>query len=136
MMTPLELRTQADTLLRNCSHSERQRSECGPWPDGATVLVCCDCWNQSCRMRKQARKLELDARPKDCDRCGLRPHRCIYAGYKLCGRCKTATEREHNQGLAQAGVFAICATGLLVDTSHWAGRQARAANLANLPKGA
>lgn len=53
-------------------------------------------------------------------RCGQKPHTYIVGNAKLCGRCKTATEKEHNANLAKAGTLAIFAPGLLVNTDTWA----------------
>ena len=84
------------------------------------IARCGDCIDARNRLARAARKAALAGRPKDCDRCQVHPHTYIYGGYRLCGRCKTATTREHTEALATAGALGIFATSLLVDTSTWA----------------
>ena len=85
------------------------------------------CAEQRCIEYAAGRKAVLLARPKDCARCGKRPHTFLVAGWRLCGRCKTATMREHHQAQAKAGVLAIFATAPLVNTSTWATQNGRSA---------
>ena len=110
--------TPQETILRACVHpTGRADVRVGP---GQYVDVCSTCWNRSVAAYRQERKAQLAARPRDCARCGVRPHRWRVAGYRLCGRCKTVTMREHHQETARHGPLAIFATGLMVDTSTWA----------------
>ena len=116
--------TAQDRILRACvaaGHAAGQR----PTVDlhGEMIAVCAPCWNTSVFARRAERKAQLAARPKDCARCGARPHTWTYGGFKLCGRCKTATAQEHGRALAKAGALAIFATAPLVDTSSWAARR-------------
>jgi hypothetical protein len=74
--------------------------------------------------RREADKARRQAEPKDCMRCAKHAHRWNYGGYRLCGRCKTLTEREHHRAAAQHGALAMFATALLVNTDTWAYRQA------------
>ena len=114
----------ASAILRQCAHAERQTSEV-KMSKTETVFVCCDCWNAHVAARRSARKAQLAERPNDCDRCAAKPHTYEYGGYRLCGRCLKATKGEHNRNLATAGVLAIFATHVLVDTKQWKGRDAQ-----------
>lgn len=89
------------------------------------VDVCTDCANAAGVAYRAARKAELAARPKDCVRCGAKPHAYIVANWKLCRTCKVATMREHHQAAGRAGVFALFATAPMVNTSSWAARRAQ-----------
>ena len=108
----------ATTILRQCTHADRQTSEV-KMSKTETVFVCCDCWNAHVAARRAARKAQLAERPNGCDRCAAKPHTYEYGGYRLCGKCFSATKAEHNRNLAAAGVLAIFATHLLVDTRQW-----------------
>jgi hypothetical protein len=95
------------------------------WTGGKEGMAyCTDCHNRRYYERRAARKAQLAARPKDCVRCGKRPHTWTLAGWKLCGPCKTATLREHHVAASGAGFLGLLATSPMVDTSGWAGRQA------------
>ena len=113
----------ATAILRQCAHTDRQRSEV-TMSKTETIFVCCDCWNTHVTARRAARKAQLAERPNDCDRCAAHPHTYEYGGYRLCGRCLKAAKIEHNRNLAAAGVLAIFATHLLVDTQQWRGTRA------------
>ena len=104
----------------NPDYPSRVPDEAGRYHD-----VCLDCGNAARLAYRYARKAELAARPKDCHRCGARPHTFILAGFQLCGRCKTATRREHHRAQAAAGPLGLFATGLLVNTSSWAIRRSQ-----------
>lgn len=110
-----------EAIFRACSH-DGPRDSYLTAADGAELRACWRCGNAANEARRAARKAELDERPKDCQRCARRPHTWIYGPYRLCGRCKTATEREHHAAAAGAGTLAIFATSPLVDTSAWAGQ--------------
>ena len=93
------------------------------WSGGVEgIALCGNCIGRRSDKRRADRKAQLAQRPKDCARCGARPHRWIYGSFRLCGRCLTATKREHSRAMAAAGTLGIFATGLLVDTRGWAGR--------------
>ena len=113
----------ATAILRQCAHTDRQTSEV-KMSKTETIFVCCDCWNAHVAARRAARKAQLAARPNDCDRCAAKPHAYEYGGYLLCGRCLKAAKTEHNRNCAAAGVLAIFATHLLVDTRQWQGTRA------------
>ena len=113
----------ADALLTDCDHTERYQSEVR-LSKTQSILVCTDCWNAHVAARRAARKAQLARRPNDCDRCAAKPHTYEYGGYLLCGRCLKATKTEHNRSLVAAGVLAIFATHLLVDTKQWRGARA------------
>jgi len=108
----------ADDIFRSCQHAGSRDAWLG------SLRACWQCGNAAIYTGRVLRRLELAALPKDCDRCGERPHTFTVAGFKLCGRCKTAAMREHSAAMARAGSLAIFATSLLVDTSTWAGRRA------------
>ena len=112
-------------IAQACNHPEKERCDSFIRVDGADIPVCWRCANAAHAAWRAERKAQLAARPKDCARCGARPHTYFYGGHKLCGRCLTATKREHGRAMGNAGTLAIFATGLLVDTSAWAanGRQ-------------
>lgn len=90
---------------------------------GGWLPLCDACSNLVSRAHKTARKAELAARPKDCVRCGVRTHTCTYHVWRLCGRCLTATRREHAIACSRAGLLSIFATAPMVDTATWAARQ-------------
>lgn len=113
-----------EQIMRACYH-DGPRDSYYKTPGGETITACWRCGNAAGEVSRQQRKAQLAARPKDCQRCGQRPHTWTYGGFRLCGRCKTATEREHNLALSRAGVLGIFATRPLVDTSGWAARQGR-----------
>ena len=112
----------ATQILHDCDHPPLP----GHYPcevrmgKGIVLPVCMACWNAHVAARRAARKAQLAERPNDCDRCGQKPSRWTYGRYALCGRCKTATEREHYKALANAGALGIFATSLLVNTDTWA----------------
>ena len=117
-----------DTALLACADCGRRdtRHYVQPqhpyWAGGREdVARCGDCLNAINVQMRAERKTQLAGRPKDCARCGTRPHTWRYAGWKLCGRCYTATRREHATASGAARVFAIFATAPMVDTSTWAG---------------
>ena len=112
----------ATAILRQCAHVGKQSCEVR-MSRNETLMVCSDCYNAQVYAWRAARKAQLAERPNDCDRCAARPHTYEYGGYRLCGRCLKATRAEHNKGLAAAGVLAIFATHVLVDTQSWAGRK-------------
>lgn len=109
--------TPVDTILA-CTHPTGRA--CVDVGGGRMVDCCSACWNASVTARRAERKAQLAARPKDCQRCGRRPHTWTFGPYRLCGRCKTLTAREHSAQSAQHGVLAIFATAPLVDTATWA----------------
>ena len=109
----------ATQILLDCAHANAT-CEVTMGKGQPRRLVCCACWNAHVYARREADKARRQAEPKDCMRCGNHPHRWNYGGYQLCGRCKTATEREHNKALAGHGVLGIFATQLLVKTDTWA----------------
>lgn len=114
----------ADAILTDCTHPDRYQSQV--WVSKTQAIsVCTDCWNAHVASRRAARRAQLAERPNDCDRCAAKPHAYEYGGYRLCGRCLTATKAEHNRSLAAAGALAIFATRPLIDTQRWAGRQRR-----------
>ena len=113
----------ATAILRQCGHTDCQDSEVR-MSKTETLMVCCNCWNAHVYARRAARKAQLAERPNDCDRCAAKPHACEYGGYRLCGRCLKAAKAEHARNLAAAGVLAIFATHLLVDTRQWQGTRA------------
>jgi len=121
-MTPEE-------IFRACQHPGPRDSYYGVQATGETLRACWRCGNDAQAAYRAQRKAELAARPKDCARCGARPHTWTYGGYKLCGRCKTLTAREHSRAMAQAGTLAIFATGLLTDTKGWAINQSKGEGL-------
>ena len=88
------------------------------------VALCGACIGARNVRYRAERKALLAARPKDCDRCGARPHTWRVAGWKLCGPCKTATMREHAAAASRVGWLAMTATEPMVDTRGWAARQA------------
>jgi hypothetical protein len=94
-----------------------------PIGDGKYRKVCNTCCNAAKMAHKAARKAELANRPKDCYRCGLKPHTFLVAGWKLCGTCKKLTMMEHNKSASKAGVLALFATAPMVDTTTWAARK-------------
>ena len=110
-----------EQIMRACDH-EGPRDGYFRAANGEQVRACWRCGNAAGDAYRRQRKAELAARPKDCQRCARRPHTWTYAGFRLCGRCKTAAAREHGQAMNHAGSLAIFATGLLVDTSTWAFR--------------
>ena len=112
--------SEATAILTNCQH-EPKPCEWSTAHSGDPQGRCCtDCWNAHVFARRQARREQLAQRPNDCQRCGNRPVTYNYGGYLLCGFCKSATEREHNKAMAQAGGLGIFAQGLLVNTKEWA----------------
>lgn len=110
-------------IMRACRHDGPRESQIRDRATGTTVYACHNCGNAAIMAHRAARKLELAARPKDCQRCGRKPHTWNYGGYRLCGTCKKLTAREHFTQAAKHGALAIFATSPLVDTSSWAGRQ-------------
>ena len=117
---------QATQILLDCQHDHKP-CEWSTAGSGAPQGHCCtDCWNAHVAARRQTRKEQLAMRPNDCQRCGTKPSQWNYGGYLLCGMCKTATAREHNQAMAAAGGLGIFAQGLLVSTKDWAARKATA----------
>jgi hypothetical protein len=120
----MTLYDQATAILNDCRHEQRT-SEVN-MGKGITRMVCCACWNAHVYARRAADKARREAEPKDCQRCARKPVRWNYGGYRLCGRCKTATEKEHYQHAAKAGVLAIFATAPMVDTREWAARKEQA----------
>ena len=111
----------ATQILRDCRHTDRQSCEI-TMSKTETLMTCCDCFNSQVYARRAARKAQLAERLPDCDRCAAKPHTCTYGGYRLCGRCLTATKKEHNTNANKAGVLAIFATRLMVNTGEWKGR--------------
>lgn len=97
------------------------------------VARCGECLGKIQAQRRSERRAQLAARAKDCVRCAVRPHTFIYGGWRLCGRCKTATMREHHAAQATAGALAIFATAPLVDTRGWASHRASVAQRAGEP---
>lgn len=106
-----------DDVFRACQHPGPRDAWLGD------LRACWRCGNAAIFSGRVLRRLALHARPSDCARCAARPHTFTVAGFKLCGRCKTATMKEHAAAMAQAGALAIFATSLLADTSTWAGRR-------------
>ena len=86
---------------------------------GTYLRACGRCGHAAGKVRRRLRKLQLAARPRDCARCGRKPSTWTLAGWKLCGRCKTATAREHARAMAEAGALAIFATACS-STPAWA----------------
>jgi hypothetical protein len=121
-MTSQEMYRQADAILEECRHQTDNPCEVFH-PDGRTLKVCHECWNRHVYARRAARKqalAEWRATLPKCQRCGKRAGNWQVGPWHLCGRCKSATEREHYRNLAQAGGMAIFAAGPCVDTSKWA----------------
>lgn len=108
-------------IMRACQHDGPRDAELRI--DGEIIRACWRCGNAAGDARRAARQVELASRPNDCARCGLRPHTWTVGPWRLCGRCKTATMREHYGKSARLGVLAMVATVPLVDTSTWAMRQ-------------
>ncbi len=105
-------------ILESCQHDRRPCEV--KMTDGRIIFVCNECWNASVEARRALRKAQLDARPRDCMRCGRHPHTCVvWYQYKLCGRCWRAVRVEHNKALAAAGALAIFATSPLWDFKTW-----------------
>jgi hypothetical protein len=98
-------------ILASCQHCDGEGQ------------ACCACWNRGVSARRAAREAQLACRPNDCERCGKKPHTYTYGPYRLCGRCRIATEREHYQSIVRGGALAIFATGVMVNTENWATRK-------------
>lgn len=116
---------EATATLRNCDHPDRGCEIA--MGKGETLWVCVECWNKHVAQRRAARKQQLaehNAAQPQCDRCGRQPVRWHYGEWGLCGRCKTAVEREHHRNLARTGnaAFAAMVAGgrLAVNTTGWA----------------
>lgn len=110
----------ATAILRQCTHASQT---CEVQMSKTEILHVCDaCYNAQVYARRAARKAQLAERPNDCARCAAKPHTHNYGGHLLCGRCLTATKKEHNKNLAKAGALSIFATHLLVNTAAWRGR--------------
>ena len=110
-----------ETIFRACDHVSGKTDHCLR-VGREQLYACLACANAAGQAWREDRKAQLAARPRDCDRCGLRPHTWTVAGYRLCGRCKTTTMREHHRESAKHGLLAIFATEPLVDTRQWAAR--------------
>jgi hypothetical protein len=105
-------------IILGCTHPTGRA--CVDVGGGRLVDCCTACWNASVTARRAARKAQLAERPKDCERCGRRPHTWTYGPYRLCGRCKTATAGEHHRAAAPHGILGMLAVEPLVDTAAWA----------------
>lgn len=114
----------APAILETCDRCKGQRDRNHMSRQRNGENLCCACIDAHNTAWRAARKAQLAARPKDCDRCGARPHTYTYAQYRLCGRCLTATKREHFKACAKARALAIFATEPLVDTKNWRGARA------------
>lgn len=118
---------EANAILDTCTHDGRFPLYTNRAGTPSGQLACVDCYNAHVYARRAARKVELAAIRADkppCQRCGLKPVTWTYGPYKLCGRCKTATAREHSQKAASAGFIGLLAHGgPMVDTSQWAARK-------------
>jgi hypothetical protein len=112
----------ATQILHDCRHTDRTCEV--SMGHGVKLMTCTDCYNAQVYARRAAEKAQRAAEPKDCQRCAAKPVRWTYGGYRLCGRCKTTTQKEHQHAAAQAGVFGLFAQAPLVDTTTWAGRHA------------
>ena len=110
----------ATAILRQCTHGSHPCEVQMSKPE--ILQVCCACYNAHVSARRAARKAQLAERPNDCARCAAKPHAYEYGGHLLCGRCLTATKKEHNRNLAKAGPLSIFATHLLINTPDWRGR--------------
>lgn len=120
---------EATQILEDCAEGSCQGEKNGEvkMGNGKEIKVCTDCWNRHVYARRAARKEHLAKRPKDCARCAKRTHTFIYAGHRLCGRCKTQTAREQAAGMAKLGDLTILASlsgATLFETKDWKGLQA------------
>ncbi|HAM56246.1 MAG TPA: hypothetical protein DCQ64_12935 [Candidatus Rokubacteria bacterium] len=109
-------------IAKGCTHQRHPDYPAQVHDGEHYVDVCVNCANAAGLAYRAARKAELAGRPKDCARCGEKPHAYTLAGWKLCRNCKVATMREHHRAAAKWGILAMTATAPMVDTSTWAGR--------------
>lgn len=111
-----------EDIFRACDHAGPRDAELKRSTTGETLRACWQCGNAAIGAHRAMRKAQLAARPKDCARCGRKPHTYTWGGYRLCGACLRVTRAEHQANAAKAGVFALFATGAMISTAGWACR--------------
>lgn len=109
-----------EEIFRACDHAGPRDAELKRSTTGETLRACWQCGNAAIGAHRAMRKAQLAARPKDCARCGKRPHTYTWGGYRLCGGCLRVTRAEHQTNAARAGVMALFATGAMISTTDWA----------------
>lgn len=121
-MTYQERYAEARQRAQKCAHPAKGIHYVG------NVQVCAACSAQYQAEYAAIRADELRESKPACDRCG-KPHAATWnvAEFHLCGRCKTATMREHAANTHRAGALAMSATRPVVNYDDWHTFKARRA---------